>query len=346
MSGNNLLGIDLNEVANEAIAKRINDLEEENQTLQDEYADLRRKNKTLSDELLKIKSDSDTLLTVFNHIRENFKNLSGKPETEKEYAKSQVLVRYEFIRDLMVFVFNIKEHHGFVSDGSLGNNLAANYYDSKPHLLSIIDLIGADINTYGTSLKGVISEFVHPKYYTKDRVLKYVKSPNNNTNGYHNGFDTLIKGWGTPHDMIQSNPIMLDEDVFTEVLETIKNKIGYYHLLFQMYKYASLTDDHIAKMGDLIPSVFNPRDNTSEIKNFIKDNISKFNDSVVRELFDKYCSHENQYKMFHWQNFPLKYQYEYLLERPIDEVLNIVNHYSCPWSVEDKDEFLKRYYRG
>lgn len=344
MSKNNLLGIDLNEVANEAISKKINDLEAENDLLGTDIAALKSQLRTVNKKFEEYKSNSKLVMTVFQNIRNTYAALKSAPETRDSYAKSLDMVKYEFIRDIMLFIFGVKEAHGYVK-GSLGRNLAANFYDNKNDVISILDLLGQEENHF-QSVQSKIREFVHPKDFTKEQVMKYAKSPNYNTNGNHNGYDPLIKGYGIPHDMIQSNPIMIEDDVFTEVIESIRNRRGTYNLLFDMHKNASLSDSQIKLMGDLVPVLLLEKRKSDEMTRFTEKNLHKFNDSTIRVLFDNYASKDNQFKTFHWEKFPVKYQHEYLLKRPIQEVLGVISHYSCSWSDKEKDEFLKRYYRG
>lgn len=337
------LGVDLNEIANNAIQGRIDGLQEENQRLQLEVVKLGSEIDVLKDSLEENHYKQGYLTQLFDKIRKSYSELKPKEETDKEYRKNLNQVRYEYIRDIMVFVFGIKEKYSYVVDGGFCQNLAANFYDNKGYLLFVLNLLAAD-NSMFNSLNSSIMSFKHPEDFSKEEVLKYVKSPNYNTNGSHNGHYTWIKGWGIPHDFIQSNPHMLDEDVFKEVLESIRLKRGESHLLFQMYKYAEMSDDQIRRMGELTPDIIKPRDNPSEMVTFIKDNLHKFSDETLDILFEKHAGHDNQFKLFHWEKFPVKYQQRYLMNKPIDQVLKVIENYSCKWTVEQKDEFLKQYY--
>lgn len=337
------LGIDLNEVASKAIQERLQELEDKNKELEDMAHELSKENVSLKNQIIQSEQDTEKVNTFLENVRRVYKDLKPIPEKENSFGKDLKRVKFDFIQNIMSFVFGINPEYGYEHDGGLASNLSANYYNNKKELLFVLDMLDAD-QSWGKSIKEHIIGFVHPKDYTKDQVLKYVERPHYNTNGSFNGYSTLIKGWGIPHNFIQSSPFIKEPEVFEKILETINKRRGEFRLLFQTYKYSKLSDEQIQQLGEsVMPFIKGCGD---EIKAFITDNLTKFKKETVDFIFDNYAHHDNQFRMFHWDKFPIEYQYRYLLERPIGEVLSIINHYSCKWTVEEKDIFLKQYYNG
>lgn len=347
------LNVDLNEIASKAIQGTINDLERQVSDLTGSYDELRIENSKLEKELSISKEKNDFSNMIFDRFRKTYGSLQPTIESKEGWRKDNSQVRYEFICDVMRIIFGLNPTYGYVADAPLYANLGGNFYDNKSDLISVIKALSYDRDAIGYSaillgngnnIINKIKTFVHPKDYNKEQVLKYAKLPNTNTNGSYNGHYTWFKGWGTPHDFIQSNPLMLDDDVFAEVIESIKLKRGVSSLLFQMYKFANLTDDHIKQMGDFVVDfVVRPRDSSDYVKSFISDNLSKFSDKTISILFDKYIQSDNSYRLFHWDSFPIEYQYKYLLDKDIDFVLKTMNS-SSNWSTVQKDSFLRVYY--
>lgn len=350
MAKKSLLGLDLNEIANKAIQEKINELEVANKSLHNKLNELSKENHSLNNELESIKEHNQQTLSVFEGFRKTYKDLEPVQGTRDSYGKNINQVRYGYIVQLMKLVYGVSTNH---TDhfGGLATNLAVAFYNNRPELISILNLLNADGDQFLFSGQVIakIRDFVMPYDYSKEKILEYVKNPRYNTNFCMRGIEALTQYGCIPHDIIQQSPFIADEDIFEELIQSIEKKRGESYMLFEVYKNnKSITDEHIRVIGryvlENLPQSGRSSDMSDSVKNFLKDNLTKLETDTVDKLFELYCSHDNQFKLLHWENFPIEYQYKYLLGKSFSEVLKITNNYSCKWTDEQKEEFYGQYF--
>lgn len=350
MAKKSLLGLDLNEIANKAIQEKINELEGENESLHNKLNELSKENHSLNNELDSTKEHNQQTLNIFEGFRKTYKELQPIQETRDSYGESINRVRYKYIVQLMKLVYGVSTNH---TDhfGGLATNLAVAFYNNKSELITILNLLNVDgeQSLFSSSFVAKIRDFVMPYDYSKEKILEYVKNPKYNTNFCMRGIEALTQYGCIPHDIIQQSPFIADEDVFEELIQSIEKKRGESYMLFEVYKNnRSITDKHIKVIGRYVlknmPQSGRSSGMADSVKNFLKDNLPKLETDTIDKLFELYCSHDNQFKLLHWENFPIEYQYKYLLGKPFSEVLKITNNYSCKWTDEQKEEFYSQYF--
>lgn len=346
------LGYDLNELANKAIQEKINDLEEENNKLDNLVSELQNENEIIKSEIKDTLRKSKLILSIFDGFRETYSSITIDQKEDDNYPRNGISVkRYNYIKNLMVLVYGIETKHDMYY-GGLATNLAVAFYDNKKELINILSLIEAKGNgIFDISIINFIEKFTMPYDYDKSKIIEYVKKPPYNTNNCMNGINALIEYNCTPHDIIQQSKFIVDEDVFEIIIETISKKRNESYMLFQVYKHNSLiTDNHIMEMGKhiflFIPKSLKKCDMRDSVYHFISDNLHKLDANTVDKLFELYCNNQNNFSLFHWEKFPIEYQFKYLMSKSFDEVLNTTNHYSCKWSQEQKESFYKSYFKN
>lgn len=347
MSKKSLLGIDLNEVANKAIQDKIQELEQENEELDQTVDELSSENILLKAKLKSIQKKSELVISIFDGFRETYSRIKSDPKQDNDYPRNGTLrLKYEYIKNLMLMVYGIDTEH-VMSFGGLPINLAYAFYDYKTELIDILDLIEKeDCSVFGKSVVSFIKDFTMPYDYDKSKILEYVKGPKYNTNNCMTGINALIEYGCIPHDIIQQSPFIADDDVFEELLLSIEKRRGESYMLFQVYKNNSfIDDDKIRKIGEHVTKYIpnNGKQISDYVKNFVQDNLNILSKDVVEELFNNYASDDNMYKLFHWEKFPIEYQYKYLFSKTFSEVLKTTNHYNCKWTDEEKQYFYTQY---
>jgi len=326
------LDIDLNEIATKAIRKEISSLESTIKRLKKENTELCSTKNGLKKELTSA---------------ENFSFISASIVAQWAECKS-VPEKCEYIEKIMLWVFGIKKSYSFYDDrGGLLRNLAINYYHHKEELISIVTLLDIKHSSYSSTTGSFIDSikaFIMPCDWDKNKILAYVKSPHYCTNGCVYGPSQFYfeNDRNVTHDLIQANKHIIDPDVFDEVINTIEKKSGEYNYLYTIPKYnTAISRDQIKRLGrTLIGKKGKFYDITGE---FVKKNMSIFDKETLEYLY-LLTSHDNEYRLFHWQNFPIEYQQRYLKERPILKILHIILDHNCKWTDEQKEEFLQKYY--
>jgi len=346
----NIINVDLNIFISDEIKKQISDLKEE-------LASAKLKIRSLSDENSKQKKDVDSankIMTETNngrklllHIKDNFDKIEATPKDEDNYGKLKKENQFLFIEKMLLNLFGIKiEAKGWYNGTSLGTNLAINYYSNKTPVSELLNIFGCDETTIST-----VRDLVMPWDYSKSEVMAFVKNPESNTNGYMFGITEYWTEYGAkkrnmPYDLIMKNPFILEEDVFSELIKTITSKRNSnYPYLFALSKYnADITPNQIELLGSTIPSLCN-KDLPDVIKQFIEIHLKDFNDYTLEFLITKVNS-TNQFSTLHWNKFPNKYQGRFLMEKNINEIIQLLSHYSCTWLKEDKEAFLAEYLKN
>lgn len=184
-----------------------------------------------------------------------------------------------------------------------------------------------------------------PFDYPKEDVIAYVKAPKYNTNGCIFGISSYWIEYGAakpnmPHDLIMRNPHIIEEDVFPILIDSIRKKVPEFNYLFALPKYNSnVSKEQVVKLGECL--IDNNIKFSDTIAEFVSQNIKDFNSETLEFLFTKAQS-DNQYKALHWEKFPNEYQMRFLESKPLDEVLKLITSYNCTWTIEQKENFLKR----
>lgn len=342
----NLLEFDLNEVVSKQITEKIeglqSDLKEANAKISGHLSEISRMKKEVD--------ESKKLTWLLEFLRSQYSKIEASEKDSSGYYDSKQKKQFDFIEGIMANVFGInREFAGWYSSrdwGSLAPHLAVNFYSHRELVVSILKLI-SDNSAKEISF---IIEFKMPYDYSKEEVLNYVKSPKYNTNGCVFG---VSKYWieagagktNMPHDLIMRSPFIVEDDVFDAAINTIKKKSNEYSYLFAIPEHnPSVSEDQIKKLGSCLIDLPKGHFEYDPVKTFVKKNMGRLNTETLEFLF-KMVSSDNQFKIFDWQNFPNDYQMRFLKSKNIDEVLKIITNYSCTWTIEQKDAFLKSYYK-
>ena len=193
-----------------------------------------------------------------------------------------------------------------------------------------------------------IESFKMPFDYTKEEVIQYVREPNYNTNGCIFGIGQYWIEYGAgktnmPHDLIMRSPCILQDDVFEMLLSSIKRRTPNYYYLFALPKHnKNISSEQLILLGECLIGMETRILNYDEVNKFISENLRNFNNKTLDFLYGLIQS-DNQFKTLHWEKFPNEYQMRFLKTRPLDEILKLLTNYSCTWSVEQKESFLREF---
>lgn len=326
------LDINLNEIATKAIREEISSLE----------SNINRLTKVNRNQHNTINALEKELTSA-----ENFSFITTSIVSQWAECKS-VPEKCEYIEKIMLWVFGIKKTYRFHEETGLLRNLSINYYHNKTELISVITLLDVKPSSYkfmSGSFIDSIKNFKMPCDWNKDKILQFVKSPHYCTNSANYGAGRFYfeSDENIPHDLIQANNHIVEPDVFDEVINTIEKSRGNSIYLYTIPKYnAAISRDQIKRLGR---TLIGRKKFFDIIGNFVKENMEIFDKETLEYLY-LLTSHANEYKIFHWQNFPIEYQQQYLMEKPIMEILKIITHYNCKWTDAQKEEFLRGYYKG
>ena len=340
----NLLGIDLNELASKQIAEKIGSLEEElNKT--------KSKNSEQCREITKFKKqvdDSKIALGLLYYLRDEFAKIKQSNDDGSGWFDSKQKNQFLFIESIFLNIFNIKkEANGWYcsrNDGSLATHLAVNFYSKKEIVIDLLKIIMADCSKEVSFIKS----FKMPFDYTKEEVIQYVKNPQYNTNGCIFGIGEYWIEYGAgknnmPHDLIMKSPFILENDVFEILINSINKRVSNYHYLFALPKHnKNISKEQLIVMGECLMSINASILSYDVVSVFILENLKNFNSKTLDFLYTMIRS-DNQYKTLHWEKFPNEYQMRFLKEKPLDEVLKLLTNYSCTWTIEQKSVFLKEF---
>ena len=339
-----ILDIDLNDVVSKEVQLKMESLEKEIDNLS--RINIEQK-KTIGKQDEKLSEINDFIL-LFGDIRQKY-NAIGKTDPDKNGwgGKSITQNRFTFLSDLMMFMFGVETKYGFFDDWSLNGLLALNFYEEKPSIISLCKAL--KIFTYSLDNKAFISSiesFRMPYNYSKDEILKFVRKPHYCTNGQMFGISRYWNGGenNCPHDLLAKSKYITEDDVFSEIINTLSKKNSSdANLLYAIPKYNdSLTDSQIAEMGETLIDLPNKNYNDCVVS-FVRHNMQKFNKKTLDNLYS-FASHDNQFKLFYWSNFPYEYQCKFLMSKTFSELIIILNNSSCKWSDEEKEVFVRKYF--
>lgn len=340
----NLLEINLNEIATKHISEKIEYLEKQ-------LEDTRNKNIEQYNEIASLKKQVDNskvALGLLDHLRDEFSKIKQSEERDGGWFDSKEKNQFVFIENVLLNIFNIKkEANGWYChryEGSLATHLAVNFYSNKDVVINLLKIFMKD------SVKAVsfIDSFKMPFDYSKDEVIRYVKNPEYNTNGCIFGINQywVERGAGKsnmPHDLIMKNPFILNDDVFELLLNSIRKKVANFYYLFALPKHnKNISKEQIVALGECLVSIGAASINQEDIKMFISDNLKNFNNNTLDFLYNLVRS-DNQFNTLHWEKFPNEYQMRFLKSKKLDEVLRLITCYSCTWTTEQKEVFLREF---
>lgn len=340
----NILDIDLNELVSKEVSEKIEGLEKQ---LQKSYEENRKLAKQV-DELKLRGKDAKITNSLLDHIRTSFLAIEADKPDKDGWFDSKQKKQFLFVEKVLLNLFGIaKEQNGWYCsrhDGSLSVHLAVNFYKNKQTVIDLLTVIKAD------SAKEInfIKAFQMPYDYPLQDVLNYVKAPKYNTNGCIFGIGQYWIEYGAglqnmPHNLIMQNPLILTPDVFKVLLDTAKSGQGESHYLFSLPVYnKDISEAQVKQLGECLLSVPPKWLTYDDFKRFLSDNLTRFNNKTLDYLYGLMTA-DNQYKTLHWENFPQEYQHRFLKSQPFEDILKIITGYSCKWTVEQKELFLKEY---
>jgi len=328
----NYLELDLNEIASDQIKEQISSLESRLKSSQKTNNEYYNKNKALEEKLLNQQNTNlllDAIVNAYNSLKPVEKDKDGYGE------KNIHVVRTEFVENILKVIFGLKGDDYYVGD-ALTLRLAINYTNDKEIILALMKVLEPS----NPRMLRTISNYQLPKTWGKDVVMKFVKNPHSCTNGCYFGATQYWNGdlSGCPYNHLFSNPYILDDDVFAEVLKNLNET--YRSDFYWLDNYAELTKGHIENMGNtLIGKKFNVMKGTDSIKLFINRNMDKFNFDTLNYLY-QFISHDNQWNFLFYDKFPLLYQQKYLTELPFFTTVDLLkSNKTC--SDLEKEAFLK-----
>lgn len=272
-----------------------------------------------------------------------------------EIPKSEKLQKYQYISRILFNLFGIESEYGYISDQcSLEAMLAVSFYK---HKVVLCEFLRACVDS-SSAMISFIEKFKMPYDFPKHQVMDFVKNLKYNTNGNffceNQAFNLIywVRGGGTldnvPYDLIMKNPHILEDDVFEELLYSIRkfaiNSNALYLLELPKYN-KSISIEQIQRMGEILIEFGKDKILKKIASNFIEFNIKQLNAKTLDFLLD--VSHsDNQYSSLHWSRFPNKYQMKFLKSKSFEDVFAIISKYDCKWSTEQKEQFLKEYFQS
>jgi hypothetical protein len=336
-----LLNIDLNEVASQAISEKVSSLESQIESLQNSVYSQRSKIAELEKETI----GHVNVMSFLTIIRSTYASIKKSDEDSGGWYDSKAKNQYKFISEILKVFYGINaEQNGwccFRSDGNLRTHIAVNYYNAKNKVCDLLRVLYDD----SSSDINFIMQFKMPYDWDRGKIKSYAQSPKYNTNGSMFGVSQFWMQSGAeeinvPHDLMMRSPFILEDDIFGTVLTTITNNRGEFKSLFALPIYnTNISKDQIQQLGKCLPKI-EPRTWNDTIKSFISKFIKEFCDETLTFL-KQFATKDNQFKTLHWKNFPAKYQAEFLKEMPFVEALKAVNDYSCDLTTEEKSALLR-----
>lgn len=335
------LQFDLNEIVSKEIGEKIESL---GNSVEQLNAIIREKDKQIFDLNSKVRK-SETVLGIVEFLRTQYSEIKEGEHDKGDWYNSRAKNQFLFIEKVMLSLYSVpKEGNGWLSsrsDGSLGGYLAVNYYNHKQQVIDLLKVFGGDERSIS-----FIAAFKMPYDYSKADVIQYVKNPQYNTNGCI--FD-VSQYWvesgaaksNMPHGLIMKSKHIVEDDVFAELLNSVKKKVSNYCYLYALPKYNTLSEKQIQDLGETLIG-WKPSQYDETIKEFVSSKLIRFNDGTL-DYFYGLMTKDNQFNILHWEKFPSKYQMKYLNNLPIEDVLKTITNYSCKWTSEEKQSFLKEY---
>jgi hypothetical protein len=336
-----LLNIDLNEIASQAISEKVQLLESQIESLEsNNHYQLKR-----ISELEKETSGYKNVLSLLNTIRSTYASIKQSEADSGGWYDSKAKNQYKFISEILNVFYGVKqEHNGWYcsrGDGKLRTHIAVNYYNSKEYVCDLLRILyedsAGDIN--------FIMAFKMPYDWERERIMSYAKEPKYNTNSCIFGINQFWMEYGagesnTPHDLIMRSPFILEDEIFGTVLTTIRNQRSNYRYLFALPIHnKNINKSQIQQLGRCLLKI-QPRDWDETIKDFIKKFIREFCTDTLNYLM-QFATCDNQFRILHWKNFPPNYQSLFLKAMPFNEALKAVNDYSCDLNPEEKESLLR-----
>ena len=278
----------------------------------------------LKEELEKVSTQLENTEKELNELKTLNLTLKDKYTQLEELNTLKTLVTDVNISNIL-FNFNLKRNKHII-DGMHSEEIPTwfkllfNYYEDRDRLFSIMDLFDFKYLTWA-------KEFKMPYDYNKEELKLFIDSKYDRyiTNGEifseNTGFfwETIRVNKGNTHEiltnrkafsdyipwqLVLSNPLWLEEDMFSIILKALKNKQPYSYYYYAIQNYLTISNDQIKALADLLPT-----NNLYDIhKKFIECNIN-----IIREnewLAERYQDviNDNQFSTFYYLNYPLAMQ--------------------------------------
>jgi len=199
------------------------------------------------------------------------------------------------------------------------------YYEDREKLFVLMDMFNIEYPIWA-------KDFKMPYDYNEEELLLFINSKHDKyiTNGCifegNTGFfwrnvransgktKDIINSKSSfeqaiPWQLILSNPLWLNENMFLKIIDVIKNKkYSFGNYFYAIQDYIKISDEQIKEMAKLLP-----KDRLFDVhKKFIGTNkdIFKIVPNLAKGYFDKI--NDNQYSTFYYLNFPVKKQIEFI----------------------------------
>lgn len=329
MENNNIFNIDLNSLLSESVLSDIKSLEDTIKELNNTLLEYHIENEALKKENEKYK----TLLNytnIFNDLKESYNKINLSWD------------KFLFISNMMKTFYDIdyKIDDNQLKETKLNILVSVVYHKNKKELINILNIL--EIPTE------YVKNFVMPFDYSRDIILNYASSSFCNVNGeyinYKYWLDSGANIKNVPHTLLFQNEYFLDDEIFKKVLKSFK-LFSEAHRYFNLDLYnKNITDEHISKLGERILDIkgYTSYDN---IRVFINRNLRKFNNKTLDFLL-KDATHDNSYKVLHYEKFPLEYQIKYLMNIGDYNLFISLLSENDEFTNEEKINLTKRYIDG
>jgi len=336
-----LLNIDLNEVASQAISEKVQLLESHIESLENAVHSQQER----ISELEKENKGYKNVLSLLNTIRNTYASIKQSEADSGGWYDSKAKNQYKFISEVLNMFYGVKQEQGGWycnrGDGNLRTHLAVNYYNSKKQVCDLLRILYDESN----GDISFIMAFRMPYDWGREKIMSYAKEPKHNTNSCIFGIGQYWVQYGAgennaPHDLIMRSQFILEDDIFDTLLTTIKNQRGNYRYLFALPMHnKNINKSQIQQLGRCLINI-EPRNWDDTIKDFIKKFIKEFCTRTLDYLM-QFATCDNQFRILHWKNFPPNYQALFLKAMPFNEALKAVNDYSCDLAPEEKESLLR-----
>lgn len=347
-----LLNVDLNKIANDSVIKSFKVYLDEIKNLSDKVSVLTKENIKVKEELNENKLNNSFVSLLSNA----YLNIKETPANKEGYGERSLDEnRFEFFKDLMKLIFNIKGTNYFhQACWSFKTLVVTAFYEHKEEAIMLYKILYTNSckNNQIEDDSAYIKRFQMPFDYSREFIVNnYLLQPGikYNTNGAVEEIGYWEPQWSgynnIPHFLILKNKIFAEDDIIEMVINDINAKIPNYEYLFLLTKYNKyIKPEQIKKIGDCLLHInFTQQSYCNKyISDFVCTSIKYFSQEVIDYLYDLYKKGYNGCP--NWKNFPTEYQEKYLMNCTFKELIDAMENYRYDWSIEKKEELLKKYF--
>ena len=359
MKKDNIIKVDINQFIEGKVAEKISILESiiesQNKTISENLIVKDNQFKELNRYITEIETKNKELekkLEIFSVIEAGFANIKVQfdqvdktPKTEYDCEKSKQQNQFYFIAKIMYAMYYGKETKVIKDiqylDGSLATNLAITFYEQKENVINLLRLLMPEAIDIITKIK----DFKMPFDYSKEKLIPLMNIKSH-TNGYYTGVNRYWTESGAgisniPYDLLLANPLVLEDDVFDELIKSInKNSDGHYLFLVAKVN-KNITDEQVQRLGYEYLKLNKTIQVWNKSKEFIRLNLHKFNDEILDKLIKSVTT--NIYDDLFWGRFPIKFQYKYLNTKSMGEIVKLISD-NKSWDIEKTNHFFSKYF--